>query len=259
MSYVLIVDIGNSQIDIGLFNDDKFVDKFRFDTTALEKEYEYKLLRNFIRAHKIDTKEIKGGLIFSVVPHITRLVQIIIKGEIEVELPIFNPEKVIDELKSDIDNPSEIGQDLLADIVGAIHYYGCPVVVSDLGTVTKNLIIDKDGIFQGVSFFPGVKANARILNSGTALLPELKEVSKPDFYFGKNTIDAMRSGIYYCHVSAIKRFMEKTDEEFGYKFKKIVTGGFSNLFKDDFASDKYIVDPDLVLKGMYLIYKNQSK
>lgn len=259
MSYVLIVDIGNSQIDIGLFNDEEFVDKFRFDTEALEKEYEYKLLRNFVRSHKIDAKDIKGGLIFSVVPHITRLVQIIIKGELDVELPIFNPEKVIDELKSDIDNPSEIGQDLLADIVGAIHYYGCPVVVSDLGTVTKNLIIDKDGIFQGASFFPGVKANARILNSGTALLPELKEVTKPDFYFGKNTIDAMRCGIFYSHASAIKRCMDRADEEYGYKFKKVITGGYSNIFKEDFAKDKYIVDPDLVLKGMYLIYKNQSK
>lgn len=212
-----------------------------------------------IQKLKIDVKDIEGGLIFSVVPNITRLVQISIKGEIGLTIDIFKPEKVISSLKANIDNPNEIGQDLLADIVGGIHFYGCPVVISDLGTVTKNIIIDKDGVFQGVSFFPGVGLNTNALSDKTAQLPELKNITKPKLFYGKNTVDAMRSGIYYCHVAAIKRFMRKSEEAFGYSFKKVITGGFSNIFSEDFSSDKYVVDPHLVLKGMHLIYKNQKQ
>ena len=68
----------------------------------------------------------------------------------------------------------------------------------------------------------------------------------------------MRSGIYYSHVASVKQFMEKVDEDSGYKFKKVITGGYSNIFKDDFKEKDYIVDPQLVLKGMHLIYKNQK-
>ena len=258
MKYSLIVDIGNSQIEIGLFEQDKFVDSIRFDTKRLNSEYDDKPLRSLIRKLDVKEEEIEGGLIFSVVPHISRLVQILIKGETGVLLPLFDPTNLLKDFKANIDNPNEVGQDLLADIVGAIHFYGCPIVVTDLGTVTKNIVIDKDGIFQGVSFFPGVGLNAHTLSDRTAQLPEIENITRPDCYFGKNTIDAMRSGVYYCHVAAVKRFMERTDEEFGYKFKKVITGGYSNIFKDDFKEKDYIVDPQLVLKGMHLIYKNQK-
>ena len=131
-------------------------------------------------------------------------------------------------------------------------------MVSDLGTVTKNIVIDKEGIFQGVSFFPGITLSAKILYEKTSLLPQLDKVQKPDFYFGKNTVDAMNSGIFYCHVAAIRRFGERTEEEFGYKSKQIVTGGFSNILSGFFKND-VIIDLDLVLKGMYLIYQEEHK
>ena len=258
MSYSLIVDIGNSEIEMGLFSKDKFIDAFHFATKRLDEEYDHKFLKDFIKNLKIDPKDIKDGIIFSVVPSITRLVQIIIKSELGVEVEIFDPKETLRSLKSNIDNPNEVGQDLIADILGAIHFYGAPVIVSDLGTVTKNIIIDKDGVFQGVSFFPGVRLNAGVLTDGTAQLPKLDNITKPELFFGKNTVDAMASGIYYCHVSAIKRFMETAEEHFGYKFNKVITGGFANTFKDDFK-EGYVVDSRLVLKGMNLIYQNQVK
>ena len=255
MSYSLIVDIGNSQIEFGIFDDEILVDKVYFETSKLDGEYDAKLLKGLVDKLGLTAADFSGGLIFSVVPHITRLVQILIKGEIGVDIDIFDPKETLKELKANIDNPNEVGQDLIADILGAIHCYGYPIVISDLGTVTKNIIIDKDGVFQGVSFFPGVKTNAKSLSDKTAQLPELENLTKPELYFGKNTIDAMRSGIYYCHVASVKQFMNKTDEYFGYKFKKVITGGYSKLFANDFEKEKYTVDPILVLKGMNLIYK----
>ena len=258
MKYSLIVDIGNSQIEMGLFSPNGLVDKFHFETARLNIECEKKPLQNFLKKNNIDKNDIEGGLIFSVVPNTSKLVQTLIKDEIGLFVELFNPSQLLREIKCNVDNPNEIGQDLLADIVGAIHEYGTPIVVADLGTVTKNIIIDKNGVFQGVSFFPGVELNAKLLTSKTAQLPELENLKKPNIFFGKNTIEAMSSGIYYCHVEAIQGFMENTDKYFGYEFKKIITGGLSSLFKEDFPSPKYVVDPNLVLKGMYLIYKNQK-
>lgn len=257
MKYTLITDIGNSQIEFAIFDDETLVGKTRFRTSKINSEYDEKLLKNFIKESKIDPKDITGGMIFSVVPHITRLVQIIIKGEIGVELPIFKPSQLKD-FKANVDDEAEIGQDLIADIVGAIHEVGAPCVIADLGTVTKNIIIDKDGVFQGVSFFPGLRSNARSLSENTAILPELKKIEKPSNFYGKNTIDAMTSGIYYSHASAIKRFMERTQEEFGYKFNKVITGGYSNILEGE-VDKNTLIDPDLVLKGMNLILKYHLK
>ena len=257
MKYSLIVDIGNSKTEFAIFKKEELIDKIRFTTNKFGAEYSKKF-REFFKNAGLTAEDFDGGMIFSVVPELSRLLQIVIKGELGLDVEIFNSKKYVKKLKTDVDNPEEIGQDLIADIVGALHYYGAPVVVSDLGTVTKNIVIDKDGVFQGVSFFPGITLSAKILYEKTSLLPELEEVEKPAFYYGKNTIDAMNSGIFYCHVAAIRRFGERTEEEFGYKSKQVVTGGFSNILIGFFKND-VIMDPNLVLKGMYLIYQEEHK
>lgn len=255
MSKSLIVDIGNSQIEMGIFDQEVLLDKMFFETKIFKESYQEGKIAAFIK----NRFDISGGIIFSVVPSLTKKLQEQIEKEIGVRIAIFNPDSILKNFKAHIDNPNEVGQDLLADIYGAIHYYGVPIIVSDLGTVTKNIIIDKDGYFEGVSFFPGLQTNASVLASNTAQLPLIDNLEKPKLFYGKNTIDAMSSGIYYCHVAAIKGFMNKADEYFGYKFKKVITGGFANLFKDDFPKEKYIVDQTLVLKGMNLIYLNSKE
>lgn len=251
MEYSLITDIGNSQIEFAIFERENLLGKTRIKTDKLNLEYDEKLLLDLINDLDVDPKQITKGLIFSVVPHLNRLVQILIKGELGVEIPIFKTENLKD-FKHNVENVYEVGHDLIADIIGAIHIVGYPCVISDLGTVTKNIVVDKDGVFQGVSFFPGLRSNARSLSSNAAQLPELKEIVRPENYFGKNTVDAMLSGIYYGHIAAISRFMAKTDETFGYQFKKVLTGGYSEIYKGQ-ISEEAIIDRDIVLKGMNLI------
>ena len=251
MEYSLIVDIGNSQIEFAIFSGEELLGKTRIKSDKLHTEYDEKILLNFVDKLGIKTKEITKGIIFSVVPHITRLVQILIKGELGVHVPLFKIENLKD-FKANIDDINEVGHDIIADIFGALHIYGAPCIISDLGTVTKNIIIDKDGVFQGVSFFPGLRSNARALSSNAAQLPELKDITKPHSFYGKNTIDAMLSGIYYGHVASISRFMAKTEEVFGYEFHKILTGGYSSIYEGT-LSKAATIDVDLVLKGMNLI------
>lgn len=251
MEYSLITDIGNSQIEFAIFKGEDLLGKTRIKTDKLNLEYDEKLLLDLIKGLGVEPKEITKGLIFSVVPHLSRLVQILIKGELGVEIPIFKTENLKD-FKHNVEDVNEVGHDIIADIFGTIHLVGYPCVIADLGTVTKNIIVDKDGVFQGVSFFPGLRSNARSLSNNAAQLPELKEIVRPNHFYGKNTIDAMLSGIYYGHIAAISRFMAKTEEIFGYEFKKVITGGYSEIYKGQLSKEA-IIDRDIVLKGMNLI------
>ena len=255
MEYSLIVDIGNSQVEVGLFKGDELVCKTRIDTDKIDGSFDELIVGDFLAELGIDLKQIEGGIIFSVVPRLTEFVQEKINDEIGIKLDIFDPKTTLGKYKTNIDNPNEVGQDLIADIIGAIHFYGVPIAISDLGTVTKNIVIDKDGIFQGVSFIPGLQTTSDSLFDHTAALPEITMDEKPSSYIGKNTTDAIKSGIYYSHVASIKDFMKRNDEAFGYKFKKVITGGFSLTIQDEF-DDEYIIDQTLVLKGMHFIYKN---
>ena len=256
MNYSLIVDIGNSQVEIGLFKGDNLVSKTRVATEKIDGSFDELIVGDFLANLEIELKQIKGGIIFSVVPRLTDFIEDKIFNEVGVRLDIFNPKSTLGKFKANIDNPNEVGQDLIADIIGAIHFYGVPVAISDLGTVTKNIVIDKDGVFQGVNFIPGLQTTSDSLFDHTAALPEIVIDEKPNSYIGKNTIDAIKSGIYYSHVASIKDFFRRNDEAFGYKFKKVITGGFSLTIQDEFNDDEYIVDQTLVLKGMHYIYKN---
>ena len=255
MKYSLIVDIGNSQVEVGLFKGDELVNKTRVDTNRIDASFDESFVGDFLAELRIDLKDIEGGIIFSVVPRLTEFIQTKVNDETGIRLDIFDPKVAITKYRASIDNPNEVGQDLIADIIGAIHFYGVPIAISDLGTVTKNIVIDKDGIFQAVSFIPGLQTSAASLLDHTAALPEITMNEKPTNYVGKNTIDAIKSGIYYSHVASIKDFFKRNDDAYGYKFKKVITGGFSLTIEDEFDDEEYIVDQTLVLKGMHYIYK----
>lgn len=257
MDYSLIVDIGNSQTEFAVFFDEELVGKARVKTEKITEAYDDRILTRLFEELQIGKQDVKRGLIFSVVPHLTRFVQILVKGAVGFEIPIFDVTK-IDGFKTSVDDPKEVGHDIVADILGAIHFYGFPIVISDLGTVTKNIVIDKNGEFVGVTFFPGLRSSARSLSGNTAQLPELKEIIKPDYFIGKNTEQAMRAGIYFGHLAAITRFMSKVEESFGYKFKKVVTGGYAHIYEGEVPED-VTIDTDLVLKGMNVILKYHVK
>lgn len=260
----IVVDIGNTNTSVGLFKGTKLVDKYihltRRSATFDEAEDFFK---QFLDKHP-EFNHPSGALISSVVPGLTRLVSIFLKYTVNIEPQVLSLDLVKD-LKMDIDNPEEVGGDLLADLVGAIVYHGYPCVIADLGTVSKYLAIDKNGTFVGASFAPGLKGAFSAMSGNTALLPQLEDIKesiekdKPDFY-GKNTVDCMKSGIYWFGVTGTEYMVKKLQDLLGdSNSKRIITGGYANFILEGLPENSFILDEDLVLKGLNLIYLRNHK
>lgn len=249
----IIVDIGNTFVSIGFFKDREFYDSFdiRSNIDAIKNAKES--LIKFKEAKKIENRDVIGGLICSVVPSISKIVQDLIFEIFNVKLNFMTYEH-FKYLKMDIDNPKEVGGDIAADIAMAYEHYPHPCLVMDLGTISKNIYLDDNGVFVGTSFFPGVEACLKAMNEKTALLPEVDLAKKQKNILGKNTIEAMMSGVYFGTSLGIKAIASEIEKLSDKPLTKILTGGNSKVLSKELP--EFIFDPHHVLKGIYLIYKN---
>ena len=192
----IAVDVGNTFVSIGFFKDGEFYASFdvRSNEDAIKNAKDDLLA--FKKKYKIENRDIIGGLICSVVPRTEMVVKHLIYDVFGVSLDfmVYDNFKY---LKMDIDNPMEVGGDIAADIAQAYENYPHPCLVMDLGTISKNIYLDDDGVFVGTSFFPGVEACLKAMNEKTALLPEVDLAKKQKNILGKNTKEAMMSGVYF--------------------------------------------------------------
>ena len=152
----------------------------------------------------------------------------------------------------DIDNPKEVGSDLLADLVGAKAKYELPLIIIDFGTATKLLLLDKSGAFTSALIMPGVEVAAKSLFTKAALLPEVDLTTHKKLTDSKNTIDCIKHGILYGHLESILGLCNRYEQELGYKLNKVITGGSMIYFKDLFPKE-YLFDENLVLDGEYIV------
>lgn len=245
----LVIDIGNTTTVYGVFDNKKLLSSL-LTYTHIEDEKEKE--KNFIKFLYDNDFEISQGMIFSVVPSEIQFIKELVKKATGVELLVFDP-KSYSSLETNVDNPKEIGADLIADIVGAKEIYGYPTLIIDLGTVNKLLYINKSGIFTGCSFFPGMQTSLSLFNEKTALLPKISEFKSTPGKLGTNTIDAMNHGVYWSNVAYIQR----VQKEFNKDAKLIITGGNCQMVAD--AIENKIVDKDLTLKGMNIIFMELVK
>jgi type III pantothenate kinase len=157
-----------------------------------------------------------------------------------------------------IDNPNELGTDLVADSVGGKSKYGYPLLITDMGTATKILVIDKDGNFVGCVIAPGIKVAMMALTKKSAQLMDIDLVA-PEKIIGKNSPDSLNSGSIYGNIAMIEGMNKMIEKELGYPCKKIITGGYSAILKEHLDKE-FIFDPTLIFEGLYQIYlKNGGK
>ena len=156
-----------------------------------------------------------------------------------------------------MDDPKTMGADCLTDCVGAYYTYGGPVLVADFGTATTFNYVDGKGTIRAGYITTGIRAGAEALWGQTAQLPEV-EIVRPKSILATNTRSAMQAGLYYTFLGGIERTVQQFREEIGEPFKVVTTGGLGRIFKDDTdVIDVY--DPDLIFKGMALIYKRNVR
>ena len=248
---VFIVDIGNTTISFVVFQDEKILGSNKINTHECELDDIKECVEALVKSTNVDISSFEGGLISSVVPNISRLVQIAVQSVINLELPIID-ETFTKYVNLRVDNPKEVGADLLADVAAANKYYPGACFIIDLGTICKFLLLDKNGTFFKTSFFPGMSLSQDSMTNKTALLPPVEAMKELPPDFGTNTIDAMQSGLYYSYVHMIEGYSRYVEKQYNVS-KFIITGGNSELIRLSFPN--FIFDKDLTAKGILTLYR----
>ena len=249
----LCIDVGNTTIGFGFYSESKLTNKLILATVTTKSSDEYYAsIKLLIKEQGIDISLVDGLIYSSVVPSINEtLFKVLNKLFKGVKINILDTSSPHD-IKMDIDNPKEVGSDLLADLVGAKAKYKLPLIVIDFGTATKLLLLDKSGAFSSALIMPGVEVAAKSLFTKAALLPEVDLAEYKKLSDSKNTIDCIKHGILYGHLESILGLCARYEQELGYKLNKVITGGSMIYFKDLFPKE-YLFDENLVLDGEYIV------
>jgi len=249
---VLAIDIGNSNITFGGFENNKlsFVANISTDTTATEDEYSIKIL-NILSLYKVKKKDINGAIMASVVPQLNSVIKNSVKFLFGIEILTVGP-GIKTGISIHCDTPSSVGSDLICASVAAHFIYGSPALIIDLGTATKMTVVNEKGAFIGTSIMPGIMMGLNALANETAQLPKVS-LEAPDNVIAKNTVDCIKSGIIYGHASMIDGMTERIKKEVGENLSVYITGGYAPVILP-YCKQKMILDENLVLKGLNIIY-----
>lgn len=252
------IDVGNTTTAIGFYENDKQIHRTSHNTISNRTEDEYiSILKDVFKTLEINPKEITHLIYSSVVPSLNQPFKSALSQFISCPIMLIGP-GIKTGLTIHTDNPNEIGNDLIADLVGAKERYGYPTLICDLGTASKILLLDKNGAFTSCVIMPGLSLSADSLSRKAALLPEIS-LENPKTVLAKNTIEAMNAGIVYGHSDMIDGLVNRYEKEIGYKCHHILTGG-SAIYLKDILGDSYIYDRDVNLDGLnVLIKRNEVK
>ena len=255
---IICMDVGNTNIKYGLFNNDKLVLSFRVATDHKKTSDEYGgQLLNILSNNGILMDEINGGIISSVVPSLDYTLEKMCKVYLKIKPLMLEPGlKTGHNLK--VDNVREVGADRVLNNVAALLKYKSPLIIVDFGTATTfNVINSKDEFIGGV-IAPGIKGSLDSLVNGTAKLPRV-EIEKPEKVIGKNTVTNMQSGIFYGFAGLVEYIIKRIKRELKCdNVTTIATGGFAEIIADEISSIDY-VDKLLTLNGLKYIYDLNSQ
>lgn len=254
---ILALDVGNSNITVGLFEGSQLARHWRLRTVHDQTADEWGvLLRNLFFLGDIHFKDVDGIIIASVVPPLDSTLAAMSQHYFHQD-PMFVTCETDTGLKILYENPREVGADRIVNGVAAFHRYGGPCVVVDLGTAITFDAVSAQAEYLGGVICPGIGMSVQGLFSRTARLP-LVDFKAPDKLIGANTVTSMQSGLYYGAIGMIDGIVERLKAELGDNTKTIATGGQSELI---ISGSKHLnlADPDLTLQGLQLIWqRNQS-
>lgn len=250
---LLAVDIGNTNITLGVFEGEQLRAAWRLATDVHRMADEYAaMLLNLLPHENITPSDIKEVSMCNVVPPLTTTFIALFQRYFQTR-PLVVGAGVRTGVSIRMDNPREVGADRIADAVAAHNLYGGSLIIIDLGTATTFSIVSKEGDFIGGIIATGIATAAEALYSRTAQLPRV-DLVRPKNVIGTNTVTAIQSGVIYGYASLVEGMLSRIQKELGEKVKVVATGGYAGLIaKETKAIDE--VNPDLTLIGLRLIYK----
>lgn len=255
---LLAVDVGNTDITFGVFDNERLIARFRFTVQVPRTSDEYgELLCNILEQKKVAPAQIDEVIIASVVP---KMMYSFTSGIIKYLHchPIVVGAGTKTGIRIDTVNPKEIGPDRIVDAVSAYEQYGGPVIVVDYGTATTYDLVMENGIFCGGVISPGIRISANALWNNAANLPEI-EIKCPGNVVARETISAMQAGLFYGTLGQSEYIIRRIKQEAGIPDAKVIaTGGLGKIISEN-TDEIQIYDADLTLKGLLYIYQKQKK
>ncbi|MBC5629979.1 type III pantothenate kinase [Clostridium sp. NSJ-6] len=258
---ILLVDVGNTNIVIGIYEDNKYIASWRLstDTKKTSDEYSIQLMQLFTQ-NGLDPKQVKGIIISSVVPNIMHSLENMVRKSFDIEPIVVGP-GIKTGINIKYDNPKEVGADRIVNAVAANELYNKDLIIIDFGTATTYCALTKEGNYLGGCISPGIKISSDALFERAAKLPRI-ELEVPKNIICKNTITSMQAGILYGYIGQVEYIVKKTKEEMkslglGEPFV-IATGGLANTI----ARQTDVIDEvkgDLTLEGLRIIYEKNRE
>ncbi|MBO5934225.1 MAG: type III pantothenate kinase [Clostridia bacterium] len=253
---ILAIDIGNTNIVIGCCDNDKIIFRERLSTnhTATVLEYVVKIKTAF-EMNSIQKEDITGSIISSVVPAVTNTVKTAVEKYLSITPLIIGP-GIKTGLSIMIDNPSQLGSDLVVDAVAGISEYPVPLIIIDMGTATTVSVIDEKKQYIGGMIIPGLAVSHDALISRTSQLSKIA-FEKPKKVIGSNTVDCIKSGLLYGNAGTLDGLIDRINEELNENCTVVATGGLSTVIAP-LCKHEIIIDEDLLLKGLMKIYEKNN-
>ena len=254
---LLAVDIGNTNITMGVFDDDDLAAKWRIATDASRLADEYALMVNQLLPYRgLSPAKVSAVAVCSVVPPLTPTFVELCRANFGVE-PLVVGAGTRTGIRILYDNPRDVGADRIADAAAALHLYGGPAIVVDMGTATVFDAISEKGEYLGGAIAPGLSVASDALFHSTSMLRRV-DLAMPPQAIGKNTVHAIQSGLVLGSAEMVKGMVARFDRELGGGSKVIGTGGLAALI-ERVANIFDVVDEDLTLAGLKLIHQmNES-
>jgi type III pantothenate kinase len=258
---LLSIDIGNTNIVLGLFEGEEVKKKWRLlsDIQKSCDDYAVDIIELFL-TEKIDCMQVSGVMIASVVPTLTDKIEAAVRKFVNENVPVLVVGHKNVELGIEIKlaNKKEVGADRLVNAVAGFEKFGGNLIIIDFGTATTFDVVGAEGEYLGGVIAPGVNLSLKALYDMTAQLPKISLKAQKNV-IGKSTVEAMNSGVYFGYISMVEGMIAKIEAELGAKTTKIITGGLAEIFYEPLKETIHHHEPNLTLKGLQLIFQKLQK
>jgi len=258
---ILVLDVGNTNIVLGVYDDNKLICDWRLSTDSRKSADEYGIqVSQLFFQNKLEFDRVEGVIISSVVPNIMYSLEHMIRKYFKVNPIVVGP-GVKTGINIKYDNPKEVGADRIVNAVAAHEIYNRPLIIIDFGTATTFCAVRKNGDYLGGTICPGIKIASDALFERAAKLPRV-ELTKPSSVICKNTVTSMQAGIIYGYIGQVEYIvakMKKEMEDLGEANPLVVaTGGLAKLISSE-AKCIDTIDSNLTLEGLRIIYEKNKE